>query len=53
MAEDTLSIAEAAQQFTLSEDTLRYYEKIGLASAHRRPSGIRYYDKNDAPGSNS
>ena len=47
MAENTLSIAEAAKKFDLSEDTLRYYEKIGLATSHRRPSGIRFYDEND------
>lgn len=47
MAEGTLSIAAVAKKFNTSEDTLRYYEKIGLAKSHRRDSGIRYYDEND------
>lgn len=47
MAENPLSISETATRFGLSEDTLRYYEKIGLATSHRRSSGIRYYDDND------
>jgi DNA-binding transcriptional MerR regulator len=47
MAEDALSISLAAEKFGLSEDTLRYYEKIGLATSHRRPSGIRFYSPED------
>lgn len=43
MAENPLSISETATRFGLSEYTLRYYEKIGLATSHRRSSGIRYY----------
>jgi MerR family transcriptional regulator, aldehyde-responsive regulator len=47
MADESLSISEAAKKFDLTEDTLRYYEKIGLATSHRRESGIRYYDETD------
>lgn len=47
MDEEHLSIAEAAQRFAISADTLRYYEKVGLVTSHRRPSGIRYYNQED------
>jgi MerR family transcriptional regulator, aldehyde-responsive regulator len=47
MAQSALSISEVAKKFATSEDTLRYYEKIGLAESHRRASGIRYYDDGD------
>jgi MerR family transcriptional regulator, aldehyde-responsive regulator len=47
MAQESLSIAEVSRRFELSEDTLRYYEKIGLMTSHRRPSGIRYYASED------
>jgi MerR family transcriptional regulator, aldehyde-responsive regulator len=47
MAKQPLSILEASKAYDLSEDTLRYYEKIGLAKSHRKESGIRYYDEED------
>jgi DNA-binding transcriptional MerR regulator len=47
MARKSLSISEASSTYELSEDTLRYYEKVGLAKSHRKESGIRYYDEED------
>jgi MerR family transcriptional regulator, aldehyde-responsive regulator len=47
MARKSLSISEASLTYELSEDTLRYYEKVGLAKSHRKESGIRYYDEDD------
>jgi MerR family transcriptional regulator, aldehyde-responsive regulator len=47
MAQEPLSIAQVSKRFALSEDALRYYEKIGLMTSHRRASGIRYYDEED------
>jgi MerR family transcriptional regulator, aldehyde-responsive regulator len=47
MAEESLTIAQVAKKYNVSEDTLRYYEKITLVTSHRRPSGIRYYDAED------
>jgi DNA-binding transcriptional MerR regulator len=47
MARKSLSISEASSTYELSEDTLRYYEKVGLAKSHRKESGIRYYDEDD------
>jgi DNA-binding transcriptional MerR regulator len=42
-----MTISEASKQYGVSEDTLRYYEKIGLVTSHRRPSGIRTYEEDD------
>jgi len=42
-----MTISEVSKQFSVSEDTLRYYEKIGLVTAHRRASGIRDYQEDD------
>jgi MerR family transcriptional regulator, aldehyde-responsive regulator len=47
MAGESLSILAVSKKFDVSEDTLRYYEKIGLAKSHRKESGIRYYDEED------
>ena len=42
------TIGEVARQLTLSVDTLRYYEKIGLLSkVNRADSGIRQYSDKD------
>lgn len=39
-----MKIAEVSEQFGLSADTLRYYERIGLLQAvNRNESGIRDY----------
>src|SRR4030095_14978586 len=39
-----MKIAEVSEQYGLSSDTLRYYERVGLIPAvHRNESGIRDY----------
>lgn len=43
-----MRIAEVAQQFDISADTLRYYERIGLLRpVARSASGIREYGESD------
>ncbi|WP_151736979.1 MerR family transcriptional regulator ['Paenibacillus yunnanensis' Narsing Rao et al. 2020] len=43
-----MSIAEVSEKFNLSQDTLRYYERIGLIPpVHRNKSGIRSYTEED------
>jgi DNA-binding transcriptional MerR regulator len=43
-----LNIAEVSRKFDLSQDTLRYYERIGLLpSVPRNKSGIRDYSEED------
>jgi len=43
-----MTIAEVCARFELSQDTLRYYEKIGLIpTIQRRTSGIRNYNEED------
>jgi len=43
-----MKIAEVSEQFGLSADTLRYYERIGLLQAvNRNESGIRDYQEAD------
>jgi DNA-binding transcriptional MerR regulator len=43
-----LSIGEAAQRLNLSEDTLRYYERVGLTPpVERASSGHRRYSDDD------
>lgn len=40
-----MTISEVSKKYDLSQDTLRYYEKIGLLSnVPRNKSGIRNYD---------
>lgn len=40
-----MTISEVSKKYDLSQDTLRYYEKIGLLSnVPRNNSGIRNYD---------
>lgn len=42
------AIGEVAQLFDISTDTLRYYEKAGLLTAHKdKSNGYRYYSYND------
>ena len=44
----TFQIGEVATQLSVSTDTLRYYEKIGLLSkVNRTPSGLRAYSDKD------
>jgi MerR family transcriptional regulator, aldehyde-responsive regulator len=43
-----MTIAEVSKKFDLSQDTLRYYERIGLIpSVNRNKSGIRDYTEED------
>lgn len=45
---DSLTIKEVAQQFHLTKDTLRYYEKVGLIGPiQKNVSGIRDYQEED------
>lgn len=41
-------IKQVCQRYGLTQDTLRYYEKIGvIPPVHRSASGIRDYDEHD------
>ncbi len=43
-----MKIAEVSEQFGLSADTLRYYERVGLIPpVHRNEGGIRDYNELD------
>ena len=43
-----MKIAEISEKFDISQDTLRYYERIGLIpSVNRNKSGIRDYTEED------
>jgi DNA-binding transcriptional MerR regulator len=43
-----MTIAEVSKKFSLSQDTLRYYERIGLLpSVNRNKSGLRDYSEED------
>jgi DNA-binding transcriptional MerR regulator len=43
-----MKIAEVSEQFGLSSDTLRYYERVGLIpTVNRNGSGIRDYNELD------
>jgi len=43
-----MTIAEVSKKFDLSQDTLRYYERIGLIHhVNRNKSGIRDYTEED------
>jgi DNA-binding transcriptional MerR regulator len=43
-----MTIAQVSKKFDLSQDTLRYYERIGLIpSVNRNKSGIRDYTEED------
>jgi DNA-binding transcriptional MerR regulator len=43
-----MTITEVSEKFDLSQDTLRYYERIGLIpSVNRNKSGIRNYTEED------
>nr|WP_199731703.1 MerR family transcriptional regulator [Cohnella endophytica] len=44
----SMTIAEVSEKFALSQDTLRYYERIGLIpQVNRSKSGIRAYTEED------
>lgn len=43
-----MQIAEVSEKFVMSQDTLRYYERIGLIPrVNRNKSGIREYTEED------
>jgi len=43
-----MKIAEVSERYSISSDTLRYYERIGLIlPVHRSESGIRDYNELD------
>src|SRR6185369_11134788 len=43
-----MKIAEVSQQYEISSDTLRYYERVGLIpTVNRNGSGIRDYNELD------
>lgn len=43
-----MTIAEVSEKFGLSQDTLRYYERIGLIpSVSRKKSGVRDFTEED------
>lgn len=43
-----MSIAQVSKKFDLSQDTLRYYERIGLIPrVNRNKSGVRNYSEED------
>ncbi len=42
-----MKISEVSELTGLSQDTLRYYEKLGLIEQVTRTSGIRNYDEAD------
>lgn len=42
-----MTIAEISKKFDLSQDTLRYYERIGLIPVIQRKNGIRDYTEQD------
>lgn len=46
-ATPTMGIGEASKASGLSEDTLRYYERIGLAGPIERAGGQRRYSERD------
>jgi DNA-binding transcriptional MerR regulator len=48
LLEDNMTIAETAEQYGVSTDTLRYYERIGLIPpVTRTKGGIRDYSEAD------
>jgi DNA-binding transcriptional MerR regulator len=43
-----MTIAEVSEKYSMPEDTLRYYERIGLLPpVHRKKGGIRDYQEED------
>lgn len=43
-----MTIKEVSEQYDISPDTLRYYERVGaLPPVHRAPNGIRDYTDED------
>lgn len=43
-----MTISEVSKKYGISQDTLRYYEKIGvIPPVHRNGSGVRNYTEDD------
>lgn len=43
-----MTIREVSEKFNVSQDTLRYYERVGLIPAvHRTAGGVRDYQESD------
>lgn len=43
-----MTIAEVSKRFELSQDTLRYYERVGMIPpVNRKPNGLRDYTEQD------
>lgn len=43
-----MTISEVSKKYELSQDTLRYYEKVGaIPPVHRTKSGVRDYTEED------
>ncbi len=42
-----MTIKEVSEKFNISQDTLRYYEKIGLIKDVKRKNGIRQYEEKE------
>ena len=43
-----MTIKEVSEQYGITQDTLRYYERVGMIPpVTRTSSGIRNYNKND------
>ena len=43
-----MTIREVCEKYSISADTLRYYEKVGvIPKVHRTPGGIRDYNDED------
>ena len=43
-----MTIREVSEKYHISQDTLRYYERVGLIPAvHRTPGGVRDYQESD------
>lgn len=43
-----MTIKEVCEQFNISQDTLRYYERVGvIPKVHRTPGGTRDYREED------
>lgn len=47
-AGDNMTIGEVSERFGISQDTLRYYERVGLIpQVHRTSGGVRDYQESD------
>ena len=43
-----MTIKEVSEKYNISQNTLRYYERVGMIpTVHRTPGGIRDYQKED------